>query len=77
MLLSNTSLKEIQKIWWKHRPGIKDAIHKGVCFHCSQPKGIFREPIDEQEYNISGLCQICADNALIEHVFGRNNDWGW
>lgn len=48
-------------------PEAEKAREKGNCPTCSNPIGIFRNPISEREFKISGMCQECQDS-----VFGKD-----
>ena len=46
--------------------GRTTAIESNKCSFCGFPAKTFDDPLSEKEYTISGLCQICQDEAFGE-----------
>ena len=63
--MSNKS-PEIRNFLEKIFPGTRAAIENGLCPHCKNPIGQFRNDISKREYQISGLCQECQDETFGE-----------
>ncbi|MHC4835901.1 MAG: hypothetical protein ACYTCN_08200 [Planctomycetota bacterium] len=42
----------------------QEAIEEGACATCGEEASKFRDEVSEREYQISGMCQSCQDDAF-------------
>ena len=42
----------------------QEAVEEGVCVTCGEEASKFRDEVSEREYQISGMCQSCQDDAF-------------
>ena len=42
----------------------QQAVEEGVCVTCGEEASKFRDEVSEREYQISGMCQSCQNDAF-------------
>jgi hypothetical protein len=63
---------DLNKPVFKLYPYKKTLAMRGLCTFCSKPiaEESFRSDLGRKEYTVTGMCQLCQDNAFRRAAFG-------